>query len=134
MMLNSLGYEYNQHWLDPGASCGFEAAPTYEELMISVLEREPYWMDYQRFNENTINTKKLYKWTNSNLPSGNIMDPLKYDGRRIETPLREQILNSNFQSFYFLQYIAYDKEFYGRKFVDVWLLAEGLTETQMYNI
>lgn len=44
--LNALGYDITENWMDPGKSCGFEAAPTYEDLMISVFEHEPLWMDY----------------------------------------------------------------------------------------
>ena len=68
--LSDLDYDYNTNWMDPGSTCGFQAAPTYDELMISVFEHEPLWEDYQRFHDNTINTRGLYRKLFSNFPSG----------------------------------------------------------------
>ena len=45
-LLNSLEYDYIDLWVDPGISCGWEAAPTFDELMIEVMSREPLWSDY----------------------------------------------------------------------------------------
>lgn len=70
--LYDLDYEYNKYWMEPGTTCGFEAAPSHEELMISLFEHEPLWSDFQLFNENTINTKLIYKKLFSTYPAGKL--------------------------------------------------------------
>ena len=30
-------------WVKTGLKCGFDAAPTHEELMMQILNREPLW-------------------------------------------------------------------------------------------
>ena len=83
--------------MEPGSQCGFQAAPTYDELMISVFEHEPLWMDYQRSNANTVNTRSLYKKFFTTFPAGFITQPIRYNGASIETPMKKLISDSKYQ-------------------------------------
>lgn len=102
--------------------------------MISVFEHEPYWPDYEKYSANTQQVEKLYKKLFSDVPSGFITKNIKYNGISMNTPLKQQILDSDFQNFFFLKYIAFDKTVYGRQYVDIWLLAENMTPAEQEMI
>ena len=53
-------YHYAWNWIKTGLECGFDAAPTYEELMIDLLSREPLWSDYVENSGNTQRAKDLF--------------------------------------------------------------------------
>ena len=73
---------------------------------------------------------KLFTYWFSSVPSGFITDTLYYEDY-IKTPLKSMIHESDYQQFFLLKNVAYNKEFYGRKFVDVWFLAEDLTKKEL---
>lgn len=37
--LNDIGYNYVDYWVKTGMACGFDSAPTYDEIMVSVLDK-----------------------------------------------------------------------------------------------
>jgi hypothetical protein len=73
------------------------------------------------FNTNTPQT----------FPTGFITQPLYFDGRRIETPLKKHINQSNYDEMFYMLNIAYDAGTFGTRFVDFFLLTEGLSEEEL---
>lgn len=95
-----MNYDYNFWWLKSGLRCGYDAAPTQDEVMVSVFDTEPDWYQFAPATSKTIRAAALFQ-DESNLPSGPITGPLLYDGViNIQTNLAHQIYESDFQEFY----------------------------------
>lgn len=45
--MRELDYDFNFWWKETTESCGWEIAPTADEIMTSVLETEPEWANYR---------------------------------------------------------------------------------------
>ena len=96
---------------------------------------EPDWdaevMFYNKNSENTQNVRKLFEQSNQQkFPSGFLTGPLLYKDRSIETPLSQHILKSNYDKMFFMFNIAFDQPSMGAKYVDIFLLSEGLSEDE----
>jgi hypothetical protein len=131
--LDEIGYDYVNYWVKSGTTCGFDAAPTYDEIMISVFDRAPYWNDYLAGSTNTKRMKMLYvrATTVLSLPWGAITGPIHFNRKDISTPIKEQILESDAKEFVFITHVLYDspeEEVGNRTLVDIWLLIEDLSQ------
>jgi hypothetical protein len=63
-------YFHGTSWKKTGIKCGYDAAPTYEELMLQVFARQPYWSDYNYYSGNTQRAMDLFR--KSDLPYGQL--------------------------------------------------------------
>jgi hypothetical protein len=53
--MEDMNYDFNFWWIKSGQECGFDAAPTAEEIIIKIFNTEPNWSNYV---PESINTKK----------------------------------------------------------------------------
>jgi hypothetical protein len=60
-ILRDIDYDYNFWWVQSGETCGWEAAPTADSIMLNVFKTEPNWSDYGSYTIGTSRTKQL--WT-----------------------------------------------------------------------
>jgi hypothetical protein len=104
----SINYDYNFWWVKSGLRCGYDAAPTQDEIMVAVFDTEPDWYEFAPETSKTQRASMLFL-ENSNLPSGPITGPLAYDGTvNIQTNLAHQIYDSDYQDFFKISHVAYD--------------------------
>ena len=58
--MESIGYDYNFWWSKSGIRCGFDAAPTKDEIMLKIFDTEPNWNNYEAENANTQKAMGLF--------------------------------------------------------------------------
>jgi hypothetical protein len=44
--LDKIEYPYDAYWTKTGLECGFDAAKTYDEVMVETLMVAPDWTEY----------------------------------------------------------------------------------------
>jgi hypothetical protein len=88
-------YQFAWNWEKTGKECGYDAAPTYEELMIDLLSRQPLWSDYKENSGNTQRMKDLF--VESDLPYGPITSNLIHNGISIDNKLDLQLWRSDYE-------------------------------------
>lgn len=54
-LMDEMAYEHTFWWIKSGLKCGFDAAPTHDEIMLKIFNTEPNWSNYEA---DTTNTKK----------------------------------------------------------------------------
>jgi hypothetical protein len=52
-MLDEIEYNYRDYWVNSGKKCGYDTAPTYDEVMVSLFDHQPLWSDYGQSQPDT---------------------------------------------------------------------------------
>lgn len=120
----AISYNTATSWVKSGLKCGFDAAPTHEELMINLLARQPLWSDYNQNSANTQRVKKLFTG-GGDLPWGTLVGTLDLNnGFTSNTVLKYNIGASDYQEFIYINNMQFEQG--SDKKVDIWMLAIGV--------
>jgi hypothetical protein len=65
--------------------------------------------------------------SNTRFPTGWITGPLTHNELSVETPMKKHIINSKYDEMFYMLNIAYDSDTFGTRFVDFFILTEGLS-------
>lgn len=94
--MEDMNYDFNFWWIKSGLECGFDAAPTSDEIMITIFNTEPNWSNYEIGTSNTARAIGFFQDKGYDFPYGTIIDFVKYGNNQLESPLKNQIHESNF--------------------------------------
>jgi hypothetical protein len=92
--MEDMNYDYNFWWVKSGITCGFDAAPTFDEIIIKVLSTEPNWNNYEGATVNTRKAIGFYRDEGFDWPYGIITESVRFDNFNIETPMKSLIEES----------------------------------------
>jgi hypothetical protein len=123
-------YNTVSSWVKSGLSCGFDAAPTHEELMVQVFARQPLWSDYKENSVNTQRVKKMFTG-GGDLPWGTLVGDLDLNNGWVDTYsyFKYAIGLCDYQEFIYINNMQLEQG--SDKKVDIWMLAVGVPDDEL---
>ena len=86
--MEDMNYDFNFWWVKSGQECGFDAAPTAEEIIIKILDTEPNWQNYVPESTNTKKAIGFYQEKGFDWPYGTIMSGVRFNSLTLSTPIQ----------------------------------------------
>lgn len=65
--------------MKPGIECGMDAAPTNDELFLTMIETKPDFLDFAYNNDGTVFARYFFE-TDDHFPKGYLTGPLTFAG------------------------------------------------------
>ena len=105
--LTAIEYNWSENWMKPGVECGIDAAPTADELFLTMIETKPDFTDYDYDHEGTKYAREFFE-TSGHFPVGFLTGPLAFGGDNdIKTSFKTQVQTSDYQSYFVIANMEY---------------------------
>jgi hypothetical protein len=114
--------------MKPGLECGMDAAPTNDELFLTMIETKPDFLDFDYNDVGTVYARYFFE-TSDHFPIGFLTGPLEFGGKKIKTNFKSLVQTSVYQSYYSIGPIAYSST--SDYTYNIQMLSTGLSSTAL---
>lgn len=131
--LTSVGYDWSFYWMKPGVECGMDAAPTNDELFLTMIETKPDFLDFDYNDKGTVFARYFFE-TSDHFPVGFLTGPLAFGTgdkaeKNIKTGFKSLVQSASYQSYYSIGPIKYSAtSLYS---YNIQMLSVGLSSTAL---
>lgn len=105
--LTAIEYNWGNNWMKPGLDCGMDAAPTADELFLTMIETKPDFLEYV-YDDTATKYARYFFEASDHFPMGFLTGPLTFGNKKqIKTPITSAVTSSSYQSYFVIGPIAY---------------------------